>query len=196
MKTVAILLGDGFEEGEAINIIDILRRLQIDVRILSCKTSLYLTSYHDIEMKSDGLLDDNFHQLFDSVILVGGPDNTKMLGEDPRVVNFIRNHITHGAYVAAICSAGAKILAKNKLLGNRNYVCSSDLYIEYSDGNYICQPIVLDGQFLTGQDYGYTLDFAFALSSLLIGDRRSRCSEVNDVDWLANHINYDRFIGY
>lgn len=56
MKKVAVLLAPGFEEGEAIVVIDILRRLHLDVELLSCADSRAVVSYHDIPMVADSTL--------------------------------------------------------------------------------------------------------------------------------------------
>ncbi len=53
MKKVAVLLAPGFEEGEAIVTIDILRRLHIGVELVSCAESRAVVSYHDIPMVAD-----------------------------------------------------------------------------------------------------------------------------------------------
>ncbi|GMQ49459.1 DJ-1/PfpI family protein [Vibrio sp. 10N] len=196
MKTVAILLCNGFEEGEAINVVDILRRLQISVTLLSCELEMTLTSYHGVEVVADELFADNIETNYEAVILVGGPPNTDKLGNDNTVVHFIKRHIDKGAYIASLCSSGAKVLAKNSLLGSHRYVCCGDFYLNYSDGLYINQPVVIDGQFISGQDYGYTIDFAFAVAEILLGDARTRSSEMSDVDWVAEHINYRRFTDY
>lgn len=47
MKKVAVLLAPGFEEGEAIVVIDILRRLHLNVELLACAESRAVVSYHD-----------------------------------------------------------------------------------------------------------------------------------------------------
>ncbi|MGF1772549.1 DJ-1/PfpI family protein [Vibrio wakamikoensis] len=196
MKKVALLLSNGFEEGEAINVVDILRRLQISVTLLSCELELKLTSYHGLEIVADELFANNLDSDYEAVILVGGPPNTDKLGNDSTVVQFIKKHIDKGAYIAALCSSGAKVLAKNSLLGLHRYVCCGDFHLNYADGSYINQPVVIDGQFISGQDYGYTMDFAFAIADILIGDKRTRSSEMSDVDWVAKHINYRRFTDY
>lgn len=62
MKTVAVLLAPGFEEGEAIVTIDILRRLKINVRTLSCVDTRAVVSYHDIPMVADATLSECFDE--------------------------------------------------------------------------------------------------------------------------------------
>ncbi|WP_394243835.1 DJ-1/PfpI family protein [Vibrio astriarenae] len=196
MKTAAILLSSGYEEGEAINIIDILRRLQIEVSILSCEDALHLSSYHNVTIKADDYLYNNQDKVYDVLILVGGPPNTDYLGSHEPTKEMIVNHLKTGSYIAAICSSAAKILARNSFLKTHQYVCCGEFYKNYEDGVYVDRPIVIDGPFITGKDYGYTIDFAFAIAHLLLGDQRTRSPEMNDIDWVAKHINYRRYIDY
>ncbi|MDN3702308.1 DJ-1/PfpI family protein [Vibrio artabrorum] len=149
MKSAALLLASGYEEGEAINIIDILRRLGIKLTILSCENDIFLTSYHDVVIRADDYLSNNIDAIYDVLILVGGPPNTDKLGSDCTVINIIKKHINAGSYIAAICSSAAKVLAKNNLLNNHHYVCCSDFYKSFSDGIYTDFPLVLDGKFIT-----------------------------------------------
>ena len=76
MKKVAVLLAPGFEEGEAIVVIDILRRLHLDVELLSCADSRAVVSYHDIPMVADSTLTERAGILYDAVVLPGGPQGS------------------------------------------------------------------------------------------------------------------------
>lgn len=76
MKTVAVLLAPGFEEGEAIVTIDILRRLKINVQTLSCVDTRTVVSYHDIPMVADATLSESFDTTFDAIVLPGGPEGS------------------------------------------------------------------------------------------------------------------------
>lgn len=96
MKKVAVLLASGFEEGEAIVVIDILRRLHLDVELLSCADSRAVVSYHDIPMVADSTLTERAGILYDAVILPGGPQGSVSLAASRDVVAFISAHDTAG----------------------------------------------------------------------------------------------------
>ncbi len=68
-KKVAVLLAKGFEEAEAIMTIDVLRRLNISVTTLACQDMLEITSYHNIRMFADALLERNMDETFDAVVI-------------------------------------------------------------------------------------------------------------------------------
>ena len=183
-KKVAVLLAKGFEEAEAIMTIDVLRRLNISVTTLACQDMLEITSYHNIRMFADALLERNMDETFDAVVIPGGPEGTVNLAANPLVVEFIRRHDEAGKWICPICSAAARVLGGNHLLTGRRYTCSGELYQDVKDGIYVDEKIVEDGNLLSGKGLGVAFDFAFHLGWKLTGDSAN-------VDFQVDHIYYD-----
>lgn len=183
-KKVAVLLAKGFEEAEAITTIDVLRRLDIHVTTLACQDMLELTSYHNIRMFADVLLERSMDETFDAVVIPGGPEGTVNLAANPLVVEFIRRHDAAGKWICPICSAAARVLGGNNLLNGRRYTCSGDLHQDVKDGIYVDEKIVEDGNLLSGKGLGVAFDFAFHLGWKLTGD-------ASNVDFQVDHIYYD-----
>ncbi|MGQ7805550.1 DJ-1/PfpI family protein [Hafnia alvei] len=183
-KKVAVLLAKGFEEAEAIMTIDVLRRLDIHVTTLACQDMLELTSYHNIRMFADVLLERSMDETFDAVVIPGGPEGTINLAANPLVVEFIRRHDTAGKWICPICSAAARVLGGNNLLNGRRYTCSGDLHQDVKDGIYVDEKIVEDGNLLSGKGLGVAFDFAFHLGWKLTDD-------ASNVDFQVDHIYYD-----
>ena len=88
MKSVAVLLAPGFEEGEAIVTIDILRRLNITVQTIACGESREVVSYHAISMVADSTLKASFDCTVDAVVLPGGPEGSVNLAKSAEVIAF------------------------------------------------------------------------------------------------------------
>lgn len=195
MKEVAILLADGFEDAEAVIIIDLLRRFGIKVDVLACQKEQQLNAYFGLTIQATHLLEDIMASTYDAIIMVGGPKNTDSMGTNQHVIDFIQKHQYNNKFICALCSAGAKVLARNGLIGNRKYVATADLYKKFDDGQYVDQAVVQDGNLITGKDLGVAFDFALAISSNLIGERRKEDSskQLNDVDWQAKHISYNNW---
>lgn len=183
-KKVAVLLAKGFEEAEAIMTIDVLRRLDIQVTTLACQDMLELTSYHNIRMFADVLLERSMDETFDAVVIPDGPEGTVNLAANPLVVEFIRRHDAAGKWICPICSAAARVLGGNNLLNGRRYTCSGDLHQDVKDGIYVDEKIVEDGNLLSGKGLGVAFDFAFHLGWKLTGD-------ASNVDFQVDHIYYD-----
>ena len=195
MKKTAILLSHGFEDAEAVIIIDLLRRLEIQVDILACQNELQLNAYFGIKLEACHLLKDKLDASYDAIILVGGPKNTDHIGTDQQAIDFIKKHQDEGKLICALCSAGAKVLARNGLIGDRKYVATAQLYKNFEDGNYVDQSVVQDGNLITGKDLGVAFDFVMAIATNLIQERQEQTKnkQLNDVDWQAHHISYDKW---
>lgn len=183
MKRVAILLAPGFEEAEAIVTIDVLRRLELDVHVLSCSEDMMVVSYHGIAIVADSFLNNELNNLYDAVVLPGGPNGSAFLSKSKSVIDFIRNHDIHNKLICVICSAAARVLGDNKLLKGRKYVCSGEYWKYIDDGIYVDESIVMDKNLLSGKGLGNVFDFSFYIAWQLLEDK-------NIVKEQAAHIYY------
>ncbi|KEY58965.1 DJ-1/PfpI family protein [Serratia sp. DD3] len=169
-KKVAVLLSEGFEEAEAVIVIDVLRRMDIEVELLSCQDRLELRSYHQMRMFADALLERRKSQLYDAVVIPGGPKATIEMAENALAVEFIRRHDQAAKLICPLSSAAALVLAANGMLRGRRYVCSDGLHLEIEDGTYVAEKVVEDGNLISGQGLGAAFDFAFTIGYRLTGD--------------------------
>ena len=169
MKTVAVLLAPGFEEGEAIVAIDVLRRLKIHVQTIACAQTREVVSYHAIPM-ADRTLAESMEQTFDAVVLPGGPEGSVFLAQSEQVIAFVRRHDELGKYLCPICSAAARVLGGNGLLKGRRYVCSGELWRQVTDGVYVDADVVEDGNLISGRGLGKVFDFSLTVAARLQGD--------------------------
>ncbi len=166
----ALLIADGFEDAEAVIIYDILRRLHIDVALISCAASgrLAIKSYFSLSVHADDHINNLALARYNAVIIPGGPDSTMHMAADPQVINFIRRHDEWGEWVCALCSAPARVLGNNLLLRNRRYTCSGDLWMQCPEGTYTGENVVIDGNLITGKGLGVAFEFAFAVAEKLL----------------------------
>lgn len=164
---VAILLADGFEEAEAIIIFNALARVKINVEFVSCQNRFSVISYHEIEIKTHKLLVDVKDEVYDAIVLPGGPDGTVNLSNNPDVMELIKRHDNAGKLICPICSAAVKVLGKNKLLKRRKYTCSGDLYHMPNDGEFIDEDVVIDQNLVSGKGLGIAFKFSFILAEKL-----------------------------
>jgi 4-methyl-5(b-hydroxyethyl)-thiazole monophosphate biosynthesis len=117
MKTALLLLADGFEEIEAVTIIDVLRRGEVAVTTASL-AGKHVRGSHDIAIESDALLDRLQVENFDALVLPGGPA-AKTLREEPRVQATIKAAAAAGKLVAAVCAETTALEAAGVLRGKR-----------------------------------------------------------------------------
>ncbi|PLR50474.1 DJ-1 family protein [Chimaeribacter arupi] len=183
-KRVAILLAEGFEEAEAVIVLDVLQRLGVDVVTVACQATRHVVSYHGLNVTADCLLSDVRTTLFDAVVLPGGPQGTVNLAASPQVTEFIREHDQAEKWICPLCSAAARVLGGNRLLRGRRYVCSGDLHHTVDDGVYVDAHVVEDGNLISGRGLGVAFDFAFYLAWRLTGEKEA-------INFQAEHIYYD-----
>ena len=184
-KRVAVLLADGFEEGEAVVFIDIMRRLDINVDVLSCMETTALETYFGTRITADYTLIEKEHIIYDAVMMPGGPKGTDNLSANSMVISFLEHHIDQDKFICALCSSGAKVLAANRLLKDRSYTTGGGLEKKFSDGKFQDKKVVVDGNFISGKGLGVSFEFAFTVAKHVLADN------VEKVEWQAQHIYFD-----
>src|SRR5687767_14185663 len=96
--TALVLLADGFEEIEAVTIIDVLRRAEVAVTTASL-AGKRVSGSHDIVIEADAMFEALAIDDFDALLLPGGPA-AKTLREDPRAQAAIQRAAAMGKLIA------------------------------------------------------------------------------------------------
>ena len=161
MKKVLVLLADGFEEIEALSVVDVLRRANVDCKMCSIEGE-YVRGTHNIIIKSDCNIKDIDGQEYDCVVLPGGlpgAENLKAQSVKELVLKMNENK----KIVAAICAAPETLEYFNIL---ENKKCTSyPGFIQNKDKiNYIeDEPVVVDDNIITSRGPATALLFALAI---------------------------------
>jgi len=165
MKKILVLLAEGFEESEMIVPVDVLRRAQFQVDLMSIG-SLDVVSSHGIRIRADMLFGENFE--YDALFLPGGQPGTRNLMADERVLSLIRRFAQENKIVSAICAAPS-VLAKAGILKGKNVTSypMNDLETIFAMSHYKLDDVVIDGKLITSRGVGTVMSFAFALASAL-----------------------------
>ena len=166
-QTVIVPLAEGFEEIEAITIIDVLRRADLDVQTVHLKDA-HVSGAHRVSVKADKSIDavDASHCAL--VCLPGGMPGSTNLLEDRRVIELLQKVDKAGGYVAAICAA-PMVLAKAGLTKGKKATCYPGFESKL-DGAVITKAnVVVDGKLVTGNGPGGAVPLALKLVELLRG---------------------------
>lgn len=169
MKKVLLLLADGFEEIEALTIVDILRRASISVHMCSINEE-YVRGAHMIIVKSDILIED-IDSDYDMVVLPGGMVGALNLNNDERVIELIRKYFFQNIWVSAICAAPL-ILNTARILEGKNVTSYPGILEGIKGFQYLEDAIVVDGNLITSRGPGLAMEFSLKLVQVLEGKEK------------------------
>jgi 4-methyl-5(b-hydroxyethyl)-thiazole monophosphate biosynthesis len=170
-KTMKILmpLAEGFEEIEAITVIDILRRANIEAVIAGLKDGL-VEGAHKIKILPDLSMDKINRSEFDGIVLPGGFPGFQNLGNDDRVLNIVRQMDNEGKYIAAICGAPSILIKAGIIQGRKATVNPAGKAQMEACAKYLEDRVVVDGKLITSQSPGTAMEFALKLVEVLAGE--------------------------
>jgi len=168
MKPIYVHLAEGFEEIEAITIIDVLRRAGLNVITVSVMDSLMITGSHKITVKADIFFKDADYEQSEMIILPGGMPGAKNLSEHKGLNHQILNYYEEGKYLCAICAA-PMVLGNLGILKGKSVVCYPGFEAYLKGANIKEVPVVTDGKLVTGRGPGVALNFSFEIVRLLEG---------------------------
>lgn len=165
---VYIILGNGFEEAEAIIPCDLLRRAGADVQFAAIG-SKDITGGHNISIHADLLVDEIQTEHAEMIVLPGGLGGVRSILGCEKVLSAVKKLNAEGKFVSAICAAPT-ILAKLGLLDGKKATCYPGMEDEMADAVMIDCDTVRDGNIITGRAAGSAFDFGLALVSALCGE--------------------------
>lgn len=122
MKKSYLFLADGFEEIEALTVVDVLRRAEMPLMTLSVNDNPVVTGAHGIPVVADELAQNISFEEVEWLILPGGMPGMTNLAASRPLCNLVKEHAEAGGFTAAIC-ASPSILGMLGLLNGRKATC-------------------------------------------------------------------------
>jgi len=166
MTRVLMPLAEGFEEIEALTVVDLLRRAGIEVKTAGLEGES-VTGSHQIAVRADTTLNEVADQAFDMIALPGGPA-AKTLRADARVQELVKRMAGAGRHVAAICAAPVA-LAQAGLLAGKRFTCFPGAVDDFPALQSTGATVERDDRIITGKGPGAAMDFGLALIEALEG---------------------------
>jgi 4-methyl-5(b-hydroxyethyl)-thiazole monophosphate biosynthesis len=174
MKRVLVPLAEGFEEIEAVTIVDVLRRAGLSVTVAGLEAGRSsVRGSHGIAVETDCELGSVDAGGFDMIVLPGGMPGTKHLMQDQRVLAAVRSLHEQGKTTAAVCAAPMVLAAAGIVSGVE--VTSHPSVRQSLPGAVVVEDrrVVRSGRVITSQGPGTSLEFALALVGELVGEERA-----------------------
>ncbi len=162
MSKVCVFFAPGFEEIEALTVVDILRRAKIDVDMVSVTGEKKVTGSHKITVEMDKLFEEVDFGLADMLVLPGGMPGTKNLEAFEPLMKQVDAFYADGKYVAAICAAPSIFGHRGILKGKE--ACSNPSFESHLEGADVKNsPAVVSGNVITSRGMGTAIPFGLAI---------------------------------
>lgn len=169
MTKAVLFFAQGTEECEALLVVDLLRRANVEVTIASASGHRQLTGSHGIHITADALAEDLDLSDVDLIVLPGGIPGTPNLASNPAVTSACTAFAAAGKKIAAICAAPS-ILADLGLLEGKHATAYSSFQDKLGGAIVLDKEVVTDGNIITSYGLGGAIPFALELIRLLEGE--------------------------
>jgi len=169
MNGVLIYLAPGFEEIEAVTIIDLLRRADIDVTVAGLEEGA-VTGSHGISIQSDVYYEDINPDEFDYMVLPGGQPGTNNLKQNLKVLDSLKKFRTENKLIGAICAAPIVLHEAGILEGKKVTSYPSEEKV-FNTSIYQSSAVVKDDNIITSRGVGTAIDFALDLIGEIKGEK-------------------------
>ena len=171
-KQILVAVADGTEELEAVTIIDVLRRAQLDVTVASVMPGHEVACSRGVHLVADKLIGECLGTPWDAVICPGGMPGATNLAECEPLRDILVAQNDGQALIGAICAAPQVVLAPLGFLNGRTATAYPGFREKLSAAGSVAsdEVVVHDGHIITSQGPGTAMSFALALVSELAGD--------------------------
>lgn len=164
-QTSYIFLAPGFEEIEALATVDAMRRAGMEVVEVAVSDTKNVTGATGQTVVADFLISEIDPTDAEWIIIPGGQPGADNLHASQRVNEIIKNQFERGGRIASICAGPAVVVAPTGILKGKKATCYPGLggMIEDGGGTYLKEEVVVDGNIITSEGPGTTLQFAKAI---------------------------------
>lgn len=172
MKKVSVFFAEGFEEIEALTVVDLCRRAGIRIDMVSVTDTLTVTGSHDIPVVTDKLMGEVEWEAQDMLVLPGGMPGTLNLEQVPQLMEAVKTFAVNGKYIAAICAAPS-VFGHLGLLKGKKACCYPGFEEALTGAEVLFDTCVKDGNIITARGMGCAIDFSAAIISALENEEKA-----------------------
>ena len=170
MKESFVFLAEGFEEIEALTVIDVMRRAGMNVQTVSITTALQVKGAHGVTVNADVLFDNTLFSEPEWIVLPGGMPGASNLYEFAPIQGLLKNQvISKEGRIAAICASPAVVLGQLGLLKGERATCYPGFENLVEGAEMIDAPVVVSNKFVLGNGPANALPWALAVIKEALG---------------------------
>lgn len=172
MPKVLVAIADGTEELEAVTIIDILRRAEIEVSVASVMEDRKITASRGVEITADCHIQYCQDKHWDMVVLPGGMPGSEHLAKSKALLDILNDQHKAERWISAICAAPAVVLGAHGFLKGASATCYPAFRNQLDE--YHCHDVsdkvAVHKHFITSQGPGTAMAFSLELVAVLEGE--------------------------
>ena len=173
MSAVFVQLAEGFEEIEAVTIVDVLRRAGIETVMVAVGEDLTVTGGHGLAVKADRLFRETNFNTGSMIVLPGGAVGCENLAAHSGLAQVIMEYCQSGKFIAAICAAPG-VLGSMGLLEGKKATCYPGLEDRLRNAVVTNSSVIRDGKIVTATGPATAIPFALKLVEILTGEAAAR----------------------
>lgn len=166
---VYVFFAEGFEEIEALTVVDMLRRVDVDTVMVSIGNDKTVNGAHGIPVVTDGIFTEFSYEDGTMAVLPGGMPGTNHLLAHEGVRQVLLSYQEEKKYIAAICAAPS-VLGAAGLLEGRHATCYPGFEEKLLGAKAMPDAVVIDGNIITSKGMGTAISFGAALISRLVSE--------------------------
>lgn len=168
MSKIAVFFAEGYEEVEALTVVDICRRGGVSVDMVSVTGEKKVRGSHNILVEMDKTYSELNFEEYDMLVLPGGLKGTQGLEAHEGLMAQIDDFYAKGKYIAAICAAPS-IFGHRGILKGRN-ACSYPSFESHLEGAQVTRgPVEISDHVVTSRGMGTAVDFGLAILGIFCG---------------------------
>ncbi len=172
MKKIAIFFAEGYEEIEALTVVDICRRCGLAVELVSITEERLVMSSHGVVVQMDKVFTEADFAEYDMLVLPGGMPGTKNLEAHEGLMAQVDEFYASGKYIAAICAAPS-IFGHRGILQGRRACCYPSFENHLEGAEVTGGPVEISEHVITSRGMGTAIDFGLAIAGIFVGREKA-----------------------
>lgn len=170
-KKVALFIENGSEELELIAPLDVMRRANLEVDVISANNEDFITSAHNVKIMADKKIEEINNILdYDAIVIPGGMPGSTLLRDNKKIIEFYQTMYNSGKLVAAICAAPI-VLSAAGITDDKEVTSYPGFDKEINCKSYNSEKaVVVDKNVITAQGPAVAILFGYEIVNYLLQD--------------------------
>lgn len=167
MKKVGVFFGTGYEEIEALTVVDLLRRVEIETICVAIDNEKQVMGAHNINVDMDAGIDEIDFDSLDMIVCPGGMPGTNNLEACKKLTEQIKEFYDAGKLIGAICAA-PMIFGHMGLLKDREACIYPGMEEELLGAKVVFDDVAQSEHVITSRGMGTAIAFGLKIIENLL----------------------------